>query len=140
MNSDITRLINDVEINFLADLFLARYGFDTTAKCYRRFKNTLIILSHDFADTETELKAVAGLDGMTASALISDLENTVAALPRPMHETFNKYYGAKIHDSDDAHITMPDNLSVMESIKFLAAVFLTIIICNYPKYEYFEYH
>ncbi len=136
---DISRLVNDRETDFLADLFLARYGFDMSTKAYRRFKNTMIVLSHDFADTETELCEVAKLDGMTAIELRSDLENAVNSLPHPMCETFNRYYGSPISSRDTAHITMPENLSPLDSIKFLAAVFLTIITINYPLYDYIEY-
>lgn len=137
--SNVTQLLNDVEINLLADIYLARYGFDVTTKAYRRFKNTLIIFSHDFADIAVELSEVAALDGMTAEELTAELKSTVAALPRPLHETFNKYYGTKIFDRDVAHVTMPDNLSVIDGISFLAGVFLTIILHNYNKYDRFEY-
>ncbi len=136
---DITRLVNDREADFLADLFLARYGFDISTKAYRRFKNTMIVLSHDFADIETELQEVAKLDGMTVNELKADIETSVASLPRPLSETFNKYYGSPISDRDTAHITMPENLSALDSLKFLAAVFLTVITINYPIYEYIEY-
>ena len=139
MTDNVTRVLNDVEISLLADIFLARYGFDVTTKQYRRLKNVMIVLSLDFADTVTELNEVASLDGMTADELAMELEDTVSSLPRPIHETFNKYYGSKIYENDNAHITMPDNLSPIDSINFLSGVFLTIITYNYKKYERIEY-
>ena len=135
---DISKLLNDREIDFLADLFLARYGFETTGKSYRRVKNAMIALSHDFADVETELAEVARTDGITVSALVNDIERTISALPRPMHEVFNAHYSAT-DPTSATHVTMPENLSALDSLKFLAAVFLTIVTINYSKYEYFEY-
>ena len=139
MGDNITRLLNDVEINLLADIYLARYGFDVATKQYRHFKNTMIIFSYGFADAEIGLNEAARLDGMTAGALTAELEETVAALPRPLYETFNKYYGLKLFSNDDAHITRPDDLSVIDSISFLAGVFLTVLLHNYRKFEPLEY-
>ncbi len=40
------KLLNDAEINFLADLFLAHLGADKSTRDYRLLRNAVVLYSH----------------------------------------------------------------------------------------------
>ena len=76
-------LINDVELNMLADLFLARYGFDTSSAQYRQLRNAIVAFSHGTSLTVADiLYLIADCDGVSFNSLVSGLENALRKLPR----------------------------------------------------------
>ena len=129
--SKIDPLINDGEINYLADLFLACFRFERSTFGYRCFKNAVVLFSRGLplGEMYERLAECAGTDRVT---FMRELKCAVDSLDEPMADTFNRTYA----QADELCITMrPDN-TVNYVIPFLGTAFLYLIIRNYNKYEY----
>lgn len=138
--SCIDKLLNDQEINYLADLFLARYGLFRGSKRYRYFKNAVILLSHDIFDRDEAYCMLARCENITAEQLKSELAAAVSQMPIPISEVFNKVYNPPpvAYQKPHKNITMTEN-DVDGVLTFLGIAFLYVITSNYPKYEFFRY-
>lgn len=137
----VDTLLNDQEINLLADLFLARYGFDKTALPYRLIRNAVILISHG-AWTEQEVyELIAKCADIETEQAISLICKAVRALKTPMHETYNAYYAPPPieYELRGESIKMPEFGKVGDMLNFLGTTFLYLILTNYNKYEYIDY-
>lgn len=129
----IAEYLNDAEINFLADLFLACFDLDRSTRGYRRLRNAVILISHSVGNVRDVSVAVARLECSTPEAVLIDLRNTVTQLPRAAHITFNEYYSPPV--CADGHpplsLCMPPFSDPDDVILFLGTVFLYIGFTNY---------
>lgn len=134
----VDTLLNDQEINYLADLFLSCFDLDRSTRGYRYFKNAVILFSrgawlpHEIYDyvaqtadtTRYDVRAVlkAALDGMSA----------------PAYELFNAAYAPPPVQCEETvrRIEMGEHLDLDRTLSFLGSVFLYLIMTNYPKYSY----
>ena len=128
----IDALINNAEINALADLFLSRYGFDLGSAQYRQFRNAIVLFSYGTSLTVDDiLRLIADCDGISHGALVRGLETALRKLHRPVCETYNNYYAPPT--SDGRHIRMKMRLDLKYIISFLGTVFLYLTDVNYKR-------
>lgn len=127
----IDSLLNDQEANYLADLFLARYEIKS-AKRYRYFKNAVLAFSRGKWDPDDIFDMLAKTANVTTDRLQQELHATIAELPEPVHETFNRYYAP---NTALPHVRMSDKKTLNYIFGFLGYTFLTIIVYNYPIYN-----
>lgn len=124
-------LVNDAEINFLCDLFLANLGFDRTSKHYRHFRNAVVVSSHGFikpAEIYTRLAECARID---RAEYMKHLRSALSSLPVPVHEAYNAAY--VVGGEKRSPVMREGNID--NTITFLGTVFMYIVVSNYPKYE-----
>lgn len=80
----IDALINNAEINALADLFLSRYGFDLGSAQYRQFRNAIVLFSYGTSLTVDDiLRLIADCDGISHGALVRGLKPRCASSTDP---------------------------------------------------------
>ncbi|MCH5351069.1 MAG: hypothetical protein J1F39_03770 [Clostridiales bacterium] len=134
-------LLNDQEINLLADLFLARYGFDRASLSYRLIRNTVILISHGAWDIQEVHELVARCADIEIERAIAEIQSAVKSLKTPMHETYNTYYAPPPieYELRGESIKMPEFGKVDDTLQFLGTAFLYLILTNYNKYEYIDY-
>ncbi|MCH5161911.1 MAG: hypothetical protein J1G38_00280 [Clostridiales bacterium] len=126
----IDKLLNDAEINYLCDLFLANLGFDRVSPHYRHFRNAVILASRGFlrpAEMYTLLAECAGID---RAEYVKHLKSALATLPVPVHDAYNSAYASE--SGLDTPIMREGDLD--SAVLFLGTVFMYIIVSNYPKY------
>jgi len=137
----IDPLLNDPEINFLADVFLTACGFDRTVRGYRLFRNAVVLFSHGLFPPDKAFGLLAECAGMPRGEYIKELETVLDDLPEPVHIAFNRAFVPEpepfARSSD--HITMDDDPNTEYIVTFLGTVFLYIVITNYPKYSYISF-
>lgn len=131
----LDELLNDSEINYLCDLFLANLGFDRTSKHYRYFRNAVIISSHGFMKPADIYTALAECANIERADFMKHLRSALAALPVPIHEAYNAAY---VSDGGRAPVMRSGNID--STIVFLGTVFMYAIVSNYPKYELIVYN
>ena len=137
MSAIIDKLLNDQQVNYLADLFLARYDIKP-AKRYRYVKNAVILLSHGLGSLEEVIRLLADSSGIEYEKMYCELIVAVTGLPEPIYKTFNEHYCYPRFPGE----TRPDNIEMRPSsdpdyiLSFLSGVFLYIIVTNYPLYDY----
>ena len=127
----IDKLLNDAEINYVCDLFLANLGFTRVSPHYRHFRNAVILASHGFlrpAEMYTQLAECADLD---RADYIKHLKSALAELPVPVHEAYNNAYSTE--SGRNTPVMPVGNLDT--TILFLGTVFLYIVVSYYPKYS-----
>ncbi len=132
----IDPLINDQEINLLADLFLSDYGFDTSSREYRRIKNAVILLSHGVWKPKEVYSLIAECEGVSKTVVSRSISKTIYGLQDPIDVTFNEKYGSP---EDGINVTMSDDPSIGYILGFLGSVFLYIVLSHYNNYEYIKY-
>ncbi len=139
--SRIDPLLNDPEINYLADIFLAACGFDRTVRGYRLFRNAIVLFSHGLFPPDKAFKLLAECADMPYDEYIKELETVLDDLPEPVHIAFNSAFVPEPNPfarSSD-HITMDDNSDPKYIVTFLGTVFLYIVVTNYQKYGYVSF-
>lgn len=125
-------LINDVELNMLADLFLARYGFDTSSAQYRQLRNAIVAFSHGTSLTVADiLYHIADCDGVSYNSLVSGLENALRKLPRHVFQTYNDVYAPP--SSDGRRVRMKPRGDLKYIIAFLGTVFMYLTDVNHKR-------
>lgn len=128
----IDALLNDAELNLLADLFLARFGFDVASAQYRQFRNAVVMFSYGTSLTVDEiLRLIADCDGISHGALVRGLEAALRKLPRPVCEAYNARYAPPA--ANDRRIRMKLRLDLKYTISFLGTVFLYLTNVNYKR-------
>lgn len=134
-------LLNDQEINMLADLFLGRYGFDKCALSYRLLRNAVILFSHGAWRADEVYSLVADTADIPPEQVKSELERAISTLKTPMHETYNTYYAPPPISGEvrGANVRMPEFGRLDDKLGFLGTVFMYLILTNYNKYEYVDY-
>lgn len=137
----IDTLLNDQEINYLADLFLARYGLSRGTRRYRYFKNAVILFSHDFLSHDEAYRLLAECADMELSQFKDELRSAVSQLDTPIYETFNRTFNPPPLPYEKPHkdISMSASDDPDYILTFLGITFLYLIVSNYPKYEYISY-
>ncbi|MCM1367503.1 MAG: hypothetical protein NC184_01650 [Roseburia sp.] len=138
--TSIEQLLNDQEINYLADLFLARFGLSRCSRRYRYFKNAVILFSHDFIDRDEAYNRLARCADMTPDAFKKELDAAISQMPAPVSEIFNRTFDPPSVPYQKPHknITMTES-DTDDALIFLGIAFLYIISTNYPKYEAVRY-
>lgn len=137
MHTNIDSLLNDSEINIIADLFLACFEFDRGTQSYRTFKNTVILMSRGIWSLEEVYRLLSECCDKTAQTVKRDVINIIRSTERPMHELFNNAYAPKDapFDRHPLSVTMSDSPDPEYVVGFLGTVLLYLIITNYPKYD-----
>lgn len=138
-NADI--LLNDQEINLLADVFLSRYGFDKSSTAYRFIKNAVILFSHGVWTKEQVYALVAKSADVDGDRVTAEIQRAVSSLKKPMHETYNAVYAPPPieYEKRGDNIKMRDYGKADDALEFLGTAFLYLILTNYNKYEYIDY-
>ncbi len=133
-------LLNDQEINLLADLFLARYGFDKTSLRYRLIRNAVILCSHGAWRIDEVYALVAAAADIPTEQAATEIRRTFSTI-KPPSETFNMYYAPPPIEGElrGANITMPSFGRGDDIVEFLGTVFMYLILTNYNNYEYIDY-
>lgn len=133
-------LLNDPEINFLADVFLACYRMDRGTRRYRLFRNAVLLFSHDLRPHDSIYAMLAQTAAISVDDVLSELRAAVDGLPKPLHEMFNRAFNPPLLPYEirpfNVEMTRSDELDYV--LSFLGTTFLYIIVTNYPKYEYVE--
>ncbi|MDE6401025.1 MAG: hypothetical protein K2L54_00255 [Clostridiales bacterium] len=131
-------LLNDAEINYLADIYLACYGLNRSDRSYRRFKNAVVLVSSGVTDYGKVCRAIAELEQKSEKAVADGIGKTVNSLPRPAYKIFNETYSQpRSHASDNQTIqtlTMPPYEKPADVVLFLGTAFLYIRLINYNKF------
>lgn len=134
-------LLNDQEVNLLADLFLGRFGFDKRTLSYRLLRNSVILLSHGAWKADEAYSLVAAAADVTPEQVKSELDRAISSLKAPLHETFNAYYAPPPISGEvrGANVRMPEFGRTDDKLGFLGTVFMYLVLTNYNKYEYIDY-
>ena len=134
-------LLNDQEINMLADLFLGRYGFDKQSVSYRLIRNAVILFSHGAWNRDEVFTLVAEAADLSVEAVTDEITRAVSALKMPMHETYNTWYAPPPIKCEvrGENIKMPPFGKIDDALEFLGTAFLYLILTNYDKYEFIDY-
>ena len=132
----IDSLLNDSEINFLADLFLAHYGFDRGSLGYRYFRNAVILASRGLMKTSEAYPLLARCADTDVQTFLAVLTDAVRALPSPIHQVFNTVYSPSPDAPTVSRITMKNTRDVGYIISFLGTAFLYLVLTDYPKYDF----
>ncbi len=127
--SSVSDILNNVEIGFLTDLFLAFLGLDRDGLSYRRIKYAVMLLATVYDDVELTYAEIAEIEGTTADVIKADIADTLNGLPSPPDELFNKSY------CDDGFKFMPAHESPSDVIAALGKTFLYLLETNYPEYR-----
>lgn len=127
---EISKLLNDGEINKISDLFLSACGFNTAAPDYRLVRNAVIILPH-CTDGEVYymLSAVVELDTEIICARVEKAVEAVGNLREKYNATFVDAPNTFDHDRES--IEMPATETATEALAFLGSVLSYIIRTNY---------
>lgn len=128
---DLSPLINDAEINYLCDLFLANLGFDLSSSHYRYFRNAVVISSRGFLKPTEIYTRLAACSDIGRADFLKHLRLALSSLPVPVHEAYNAAY---VLGGDFRSPVMREG-NIDSTITFLGAVFMYAIVSNYPKYE-----
>lgn len=134
-------LLNDQEINLLADLFLARYGFDGGSTSYRLIKNSIILISHGAWGIDEVYELVAQAADMSTETVTSEIHRAIGKLKTPMHRTYNEHYAPPLieYELRGENINMPEFGKLDDMLVFLGTTFMYLVLTNYNKYEYIDY-
>lgn len=132
----IDSLLNDAEINYLADLFLSHYGFDRSSTGYRYFRNAVILASHGLMKTSAAYPLLARCADVDVETFLAVLSDAVRSLPAPVYEIFNTVYSPSPDAPMLSRITMKKSRDLGYTISFLGTAFLYLILSNYPKYDF----
>lgn len=140
MKATVDQLLNDAEINYLADLFLAHLRADKATRGYRLLRNAVILYSHGAWQIDRVYSLIAACADISELEAKSEIARTINGLETPPHEAFNRVYAPPDipYDNRPIKITMPEELDPNQTIEFLGVVFSYLIVTNYPKYEYLE--
>lgn len=126
---EISKLLNDSEINVLADLYLACFGLDRGSLSYRRLRNALLLVPHSANGLTEVCKMLSLVEETTAADIEADLIGTIRKLNPPPDVTFNAHYTLEYKIG----IRMPEKLKPSDVIMFLGTAFLYLINTNYSK-------
>lgn len=130
-------LLNDAEINYLADLFLVHYGFDRSSLGYRYFRNAVILASHGVMSVAEAYPLLAACADTDVGTYVGVMSAAVAELPKPVASVFNAVFAPNDAPFERCeHIVMRERTDLGYIISFLGAAFMYLILSNYPKYEY----
>ncbi len=132
----IDSLLNDAEINYLADLFLAHYGFDRGSLGYRYFRNAVVFASHGLMPMSEAYPLLARCADADVETFLAVITDAVRALPSPVHDVFNTVFAPAPDAPKASHITMRNSRDIGYIISFLGTAFLYVILSDYPKYGF----
>ena len=127
--SSVSDILDNVEIGFLTDLFLAFLGLDRDGLSYRRIKYAVMLLATVYDDVELTYAEIAEVEETTADVIKADIADTLNGLPSPPEELFNKSY------CDDGFQFMPSHESPADVIAALGKTFLYLLETTYPDYR-----
>ncbi len=132
------KLLNDAEINFLADLFLAHLGADKSTRDYRLLRNAVILYSHGAWTIGKTYELVGSCAELSANETRKRIKRLLDGLAAPAHETFNRAYAppAAPYETHTLKIAMSDKADVDYVVSFFGYAFLYLVVTNYNKYEY----
>lgn len=126
MNNDLSYLLNNPEVDRLADLYLAFLNLDRNSLSYRRLKNA-VILSLKLDNMQVVYAELGKIDACTAAEIAQDIATTVNSLPKPIEQMFNETYCAEAEMG-----FMPHHKTVDNMVAFLGKTLLYILETNYP--------
>ncbi len=131
-NKDISEFLNDVETNYIADLFLSCCGFDRTSKDHRLVRNAVLIFPHCDGEHSmlTRLSEVTEIPSDEIARRLTDAVSTVDVV-RSFNDSFN---GNSEFIDQRKNVTMPELKSTASILSFLGATLAYIIKTNYPSY------
>lgn len=137
-NFSTDALLNDAEINYLADLFLAHLDADKSTRDYRLLRNAVILYSHGAWTIDKVYDIVGAAAELSASETKSSISRLLDGRKEPAYKTFNRTYAPPDipHDTRRLKITMSDRADTDYVVSFLGYTFLYLVITNYNKYEY----
>ena len=127
---EISTLLNDGEINKIADLFLAACGFNTAAQGYRLVRNTVLLLPYcEDGEVYYMLSALVEQD---PEVVCERVENAVRAIG-DIRKNFNARFKDDLFSFDNARksLEMPETETITEQLAYLSAVLSYIIRTNY---------
>lgn len=133
----LSRALNDQEINYVADVFLANLGFDRKADGYRTLKNAMLLGVFGLPP----VRAYVALDfieggGKGAANTVREL---ISSLPVPISARFNIAY--VLPQSPYRRTALPVTMQEQtpdDALEFLSAAFSYILFSNYNKSRYFK--
>ncbi len=136
MNGKVDSLLNDQRVNYLADLFLARYNIRSARK-YRYVRNAVILLSRGIGNMKEVVELLAESNGITYEKMYCELVIAVTDLPEPISTVFNRHYCYPRYPLEKRpdNIEMRDNPDPEYILPFLGGVFLYIVVTDYPVYD-----
>lgn len=123
-------LLNDAEINYLADLYLARFYLDRRDRDYRRLRNAVILTSKGLYDFNDICSAIAETEQKTSRTVADGIKRAIGKMPRPAHILFNEAFAQSEVMSATA-LTMPPHKDPADVVSFLGTAFLYIRLVNY---------
>ncbi len=134
----IEQLLNDQEVNYIADLYLSCFGFDMSSKRYRLFRNAVILFSHDAFKPKQIYEFLGELVGKSAAYAENELQSAIYSLDHPIYETFNDCYGKT--EGNQRRPRMEKRFDASYVLGFLGVTLMYIILTDYNRlYEYIDY-
>lgn len=134
------KLLNDAEINVLADLFLHFLNADRASRDYRLLRNAVILYSHGAWTVDK----VYALVGECAELSASDVKRRIGLLldgsSAPACESFNRTYAPPDipYDTRRLKVNMSDRADTDYIVSFLGYTFLYLVLTNYDKYDHID--
>ena len=127
--------MNDAEINYLADLYLACFKLDRSERAYRRFKNAVILTSDGSVTFRDACRAIGEVEQKSENAVSSAIIRALKNLPAPAHEIFNATYSPSNDDGGVQSLIMPPYKDAADIVMFLGTAFLYLRLVNYNKFD-----
>lgn len=126
--------MNDAEINYLADMYLACFKLDRSERAYRRFKNAVILTSDGSVTFRDACRAIGEIEQKSENAVSSAIIRALKNLPAPADEIFNATYSRSAADCVQSLI-MPPYKDAADIVMFLGTAFLYLRLVNYNKFD-----
>lgn len=136
MHGKVDSLLNDQRVNYLADLFLARYNI-RSAKRYRYVRNAVVLLSRGIGNMREITELLAECCDTTYEKMYCELIVAVTDVPEPISTVFNRHYCYPRYPQE----VRPDNIEMRADrdpeyiLSFLGGVFLYVVVTDYPVYD-----
>lgn len=127
--------MNDAEINYLADLYLACFKLDRSERAYRRFKNAVILTSDGSVTFRDACRAIGEIEQKSENAVSSAIIRALKNLPAPADEIFNATYSQNNADGGVQSLNMPPYKDADDIVMFLGTAFLYLRLVNYNKFD-----
>ncbi len=130
----IDPLVNDSEINYLADLFLTCFEFDRSTQKYRLFRNAVVVAAYGTVSFGEALPLLAKCACVDEQYYCEQLRSLVSESERPLYSMFNETYSPSIpYAPHTAGVTMAESNDVEYIVSFLGATFMYLLLTNYDK-------
>lgn len=137
MNS-VEQLLNDAEVNYLCDLFLAHLGADRSKRAYRYLRNTVILCGHGDYDALDAVYAAAECARKPFPEVFTEMMTLILDLPSPPHVTWNATYASTYVPLESGYLftEMSDSSMPERLLGFLGVMFMYALTNYYDKYTF----